>query len=86
MEFLADSWILWLLLGVILLVGIRVRRRDKRQVGDINLTPLQNISPRAMLFGFKDGEGDLFFGYLGATLAFSLFLAGFIRWISTIFG
>ncbi len=84
MEFLADTWVLWFILTVICLGLVDVNRQTRRfETGFI--TSAEEFSIKTVLFGMKRGEGDLFLGYILAIIFFSLFLAGIVRWITTIF-
>ena len=84
MEFLADTWVLWFILTMICLGLVYLNRQNRRfETGFI--TSAEEFSIKTVLFGMKRGEGDLFLGYILAIIFFSLFLAGIVRWITTIF-
>ena len=86
METLADSWVLWLVLtGVI--GGMMIFYRESRRApgGESSFPSQDEFAVSSILFGVRRGEGDLFLGYLGAMICFSLFLAGFVRWVATFF-
>lgn len=84
MEFLADTWIMWLILTMVCLGLVFLNRQNRRfETGFI--TSAEEFSIKTVLFGLRRGEGDLFIGYLLAIFFFSLFVAGFVRWIATIF-
>jgi hypothetical protein len=83
MEFLADTWFLWIILTGVSLGLVYMNRQNRRfETGFI--TSAEEFSIKTVLFGLRKGEGDLFIGYSFAFVFFSLALAGFIRWISTI--
>ena len=84
MSFLADTWILWLVLTVICLVGMTLYRKQHASVTSV-YSSSEDFSVRVILFGFGKGEGDLFIGYMVGMISFSLFISGFVRWIMTIF-
>lgn len=84
MELLADSWVLWLVVTSVLLGGL-VYHRSVHKTDTSQLTSAEDFSIRTTLFNMRKGEGDIFLGYLAATVSFSLFLAGLLRWISTVF-
>ncbi len=84
MDFLADTWVLWIILTVVCLGLVYMSRQNRRfETGFI--TSAEEFSIKTVLFGLKRGEGDLFLGYIAAMVFFSLFLTGITRWISTIF-
>jgi hypothetical protein len=84
MEFLADTWVLWIILTVICLGLVYLNRQNRRfETGFI--TSAEEFSIKTVLFGLKRGEGDLFIGYIFAIIFFSLFLMGIVRWLTTIF-
>ncbi|MDH5751270.1 MAG: hypothetical protein OEZ59_02485 [Deltaproteobacteria bacterium] len=82
METLADTWVIWLILTIVIIVGLVIKRKDQKQGGGLYQSA-DDFSVKVILFGFKKGEGDLFLGYTFAILTFSLFIAGFLRWIFT---
>jgi hypothetical protein len=86
MEMLAQTWTMWLVLsGVIagLMVFYRESRRDQAHSG--LFASSDEFSINTIFFGFRRGEGDLFVGYVGTMICFSLFLAGFVRWVQVLF-
>ena len=84
MEFLADTWFLWIIMTMVSL-GLVYLHRQSRGFETSFITSSEEFSIKTVLFGLRKGEGDLFVGYLAAIIFFSLFLTGFIRWVSTIF-
>ena len=85
MNFLSNTWVLWFVLAAVIggLMGFyRESRRSAQATG--MFASQDEFSIKTILFGFKRGEGDLFLGYLGAMICFSLLLAGFVRWIQNI--
>ncbi|HKJ00176.1 MAG TPA: hypothetical protein VKB51_16990 [bacterium] len=82
MNFLADSWVLWLILSVVCLVGMVLYRQTRRNVTS-SFTSAEDFSVRTIFFNLGKGEADLFLGFVVAMLSFSLFLAGVIRWVQT---
>lgn len=83
MEFLADTWFLWIILSALCL-GLVVMNRQNRRIETGFITSAEEFSIKTVLFGLKKGEGDLFLGFLFSIFFFSLFVAGFVRWIQTI--
>lgn len=86
MGFLGDTWMLWLVLaGTVggLMVFYRESRRSDSGAG--SPASQDEFSIKTILFGVRRGEGDLFLGYLGTMIFFSMFLAGFTRWIQIMF-
>jgi hypothetical protein len=84
MDFLADTWFLWIILSGLCL-GLVVLNRQNRRIETGFITSAEEFSIKTVLFGLRKGEGDLFLGYIFSILFFSLFVAGFLRWIGTIF-
>jgi len=85
MDLLADTWVLWIILTIVC-VGLVWFSRQNKNIDTSFVSSADEFSIKTVLLGFKKGEGDLFLGYIGAIIFFSLFLAGFTRWITTIFG
>lgn len=84
MEFLADTWVLWIILTILCVGAVHLNRQNRRfETGFI--TSAEEFSIKTVLFGLRRGEGDLFIGYVLAIIFFSLFVTGFVRWIVTIF-
>ncbi len=85
MDFLADTWMLWLVLAGTV-AGLMVFYRESRRSDSGAGSPASQdeFSIKTILFGLRRGEGDLFLGYLGTMIFFSMFLAGFTHWIQTI--
>ncbi len=84
MEILADSWVLWLILSGLAIGAMRFYRQTRRNETSM-FTSAEEFSIRTILFGLRKGEGDLFLGFVISMVCFAMFLAGFIRWIRTIF-
>jgi hypothetical protein len=86
MAFLGDTWMMWLVLSI-MIAGLMVFYRESRrnQTGAGFFTSSDEFSIKTILFGLKRGEGDLFMGYLGTMICFSLFLAGLIHWLTKMF-
>lgn len=84
MEFLADTWVMWFILTMLCL-GLVLLNRQNRRFETGFITSADEFSIKTVLFGLRRGEGDLFIGYILAIVFFSLFLAGFVRWMTTIF-
>ncbi|MCZ6645403.1 MAG: hypothetical protein O7B79_04105 [SAR324 cluster bacterium] len=84
MDFLADTWILWIILAVVI-QGLVHWNRQNRGTEKVFITSAEEFSIKTVLFDFRKGEGDIFIGCTLSFVFFSLFLAGFTRWISTIF-
>ena len=82
MEFLADSWVLWLIITIVCLVGMVVFRQGRRNVTTA-FTSAEDFSVRTIFFSFRKGEADLFIGFIVAMLSFSLFVLGVMRWVQT---
>jgi hypothetical protein len=83
MNFLADSWVLWLIISAVCLVGMVLYRQTRRNVTS-TFTSAEDFSVRTIFFNLRKGEGDLFLGFVVAMLSFSLFVTGFLRWAQTI--
>lgn len=86
MAFLADTWMLWLVLAAVV-GGIMVFYRESRRNETMKSgAPTQeDFSVRTILLGVRRGEGDLFLGYLAVILFFSMFLAGLVHWLRVSF-
>jgi hypothetical protein len=84
MDFLADSWVLWLIVCVLCLVGMVLYRQSRRNVTS-SFTSAEDFSVRTIFFNLRKGEGDLFLGFLIAMFSFSLFVLGIVRWAETSF-
>ena len=84
MEFLADTWILWLILSGLCL-GLVLLNRQNRRIETGFITSAEEFSIKTVLFGLRKGDGDLFIGFLFSIFFFSLFVAGVVRWFRTIF-
>ena len=84
MDFFADTWILWIILTGVCLSVVYYSRQNRR-IDTSFITSADEFSIKTVLFGLKKGEGDLFVGYVLATIFFSFFLTGFIRFATTIF-
>jgi len=82
MEFLADSWVLWLIVTVVCLVGMVLYREGHRNITS-SFTTAEDFSVRTIFLSLNKGEADLFLGYLVAMISFSLFVAGLLRWVRT---
>ena len=84
MDFLADTWVMWLIISGVI-IGAMIFYRQSRNQDTGFFTSAEDFSITTILFSPRKGEGDLFVGYLLSMLSFSLFLAGIVRWIRTIF-
>ena len=86
MQFLSDTWLMWLVLSGVF-AGLMVFYRESRrnQSGAGFFTSSDEFSIKTILFGLRRGEGDLFLGYLGTMLCFSLFLAGLVHFLNKLF-
>ena len=84
MEFLADTWIMWFILTLVCL-GLVLLNRQNRRFETGFITSADEFSIKTVLFGMRRGEGDLFIGFVLAIIFFSLSVAGFVRWLNTIF-
>ena len=82
MEFLADSWILWLMLTVVCMVGMSLYRQSHRNITS-TYTSSEDFSVRTIFLSTKKGDADLFLGYVVAMVSFSLFVAGILHWVRT---
>lgn len=83
MNFLANTWVLWLILCALLMGGMVFHRQNRKTVGSL-YTSAEDFSIRTILFGMRKGEGDIFLGYLLAIVFFSMTLAGLVRWFQTL--
>lgn len=82
MEFLADSWVLWLIVSAVCLVGMVLYRQSRRNV-TTTFSSAEDFSVRSIFFSFRKGEADLFIGFVVAMVSFSLFMAGLLRWVQS---
>jgi len=85
MDFLADSWVLWLIVSVLCLVGMALYRQSRRNMTSV-FTSAEDFSVRTIFFNLRKGEADLFLGFLVAMLSFSMFVLGILRWVMTSLG
>jgi len=86
MEFLADTWFLWLVLCVAVTVLVNFLREGRRGLPEQeHFSSESEFSVTNLLFGLKSGQGDMFISYSLSTLFFVMFLLGFLRWLRTIF-
>ena len=86
MAILAETWMMWLVLaGVIAGLMVFYRESRRNQMGAGFFTSSDEFSIKTIFFGLKRGEGDLFLGYLGTMICFSLFLSGLVHWLSGMF-
>ena len=83
MDFLAETWVMWLIVSGVCLVGMVLYRQSRRNV-TTTFTSAEDFSVRTIFFNCRKGEADLFLGFLVAMLSFSLFVAGIVRWAQTI--
>jgi preprotein translocase subunit SecG len=83
MNFLADSWVLWFIITVLMLVGMVLYRHSRRNVTS-TFSSADDFSVRTIFFNMRRGEADLFLGFLVAMISFSLFVLGVVRWGQTI--
>jgi hypothetical protein len=84
MEFLANTWIVWLALCVGCLGGVLLYRRGKRKETSFFVTA-QDLSTRTLMLDIRKGDGDIFLGFLLSMVFFSLFVAGLVHWLRNIF-
>ena len=82
MDFLADTWVLWLVLTVGALVGMVLYRDGHRNITS-TFSSAEDFSVRTIFLSLQKGEADLFVGYVVAMLSFSLFVAGLQHFIRT---
>ena len=86
MLFLSDTWMVWLVLaGTVGGIVVFFRESRRSDTGAGFPASQDEFSIKTILFGVRRGEGDLFIGYLGTMIFFSMFLAGFTRWIQIMF-
>lgn len=85
MEFLADTWILWLVITVVTMMVTSFVRQGRGLNANSEMATADDFSIKTVLLGFRKGEGDLFIGFCISMVSFSLFLAGIMRWVRTIF-
>ena len=84
MNFLADTWVMWLIISAVS-VGVMVFYRQSRRGETSSFTSADDFSITTILFDLRKGEGDLFIGFLLSMVSFSFFVAGLVRWLLTIF-
>jgi hypothetical protein len=80
MEFLAITWILWLILSALSVGGVLFYRRTRKRQSSMLITA-QDLSVKTLMLDVRKGDGDIFLGYLLSMVFFSLFLAGFAHWV-----
>ncbi len=80
MDFIADTWILWLIITVVTMVGMSMYRQGHRSV-TTTFTSAEDFSVKTIFFNIGKGEGDLFLGFLISIVSFSLFVLGIMRWV-----
>lgn len=86
MGFLGDTWMMWLVLAGIFAGAMIFYRESRRNQGSTGaFTSSEEFSIKTILFGLRRGEGDLFLGYLGTMICFSLFLAGLVHFAGGFF-
>lgn len=73
-----------MILTALIIAGIGVYRQSHKTPASF-YTSSEDFSIQTILFGFGKGEGDLFLGFIVAMTLFSLFIAGFVRWIHSTF-
>jgi hypothetical protein len=84
MEFLADTFVLWLALSASL-IGATYFYRRTRKVDQGFFVTAEDFSVRKIMLDVRKGEGDIFLGFLLSMIFFSMFLAGVIRFVRGIF-
>ena len=82
MNFLADSWVLWLILSILCLVGMVLYRQSRRNMTSV-FSSAEDFSVRTIFFNLRKGEADLFLGFVVAMVSFSMFVLGIVRWVMT---
>ena len=82
MEFLANTWVLWLMVSAAALVGMVIYRQTRRNI-TMTFTSAADFSVRTIFFNFRKGEADLFLGFVAAMVSFSLSMVGLARWVQT---
>ena len=82
MEFLADTWVLWLVVTVGALVGMVLYREGHRNITG-TFSSAEDFSVRTIFLSLQKGEADLFVGYVVAMISFSLFVAGLLHFVRT---
>jgi len=80
MDFLAVTWVLWLILSALSIGGVLFYRRSRKSQSSFLITA-QDLSVKTLMLDVRKGDGDIFLGYLLSMLFFSLFLVGIARWI-----
>lgn len=84
MDFLAITWVLWLILSALCIGAVLFYRRTRKSQTNLMITA-QDLSVKTLMLDIRKGDGDIFLGYLLAMLFFSLFLAGLARWVRGMF-
>jgi len=84
MDFLALTWILWLILSAVTIVGVMFYRRGRKAQANHVITA-QDLSVKTLMLDVRKGDGDIFLGYLLSMLFCSLFLVGLARWVRSLF-
>lgn len=83
MGFLADTWVLWIIVCAVMLVGMVLYRQSRRNV-TMTFSSADDFSVRTIFFNLRRGEADLFLGFLVAMITFSLAVLGIVRWVQII--
>ncbi len=84
MEMLADSWMVWLILAVVVVMIVSFYRQSRS--GEVHLiTSADEFSIKTVLLNPRKGEGDLFIGFVLSMIFFCMSILGFLRWIRTIY-
>jgi hypothetical protein len=84
MEFLADTFILWLVLSGALVAATYFYRRSRKVEQGFFVTA-DDFSVRKIMLDVRKGEGDIFLGFLLSMVFFSMFLAGIVRFLRGVF-
>ncbi|MGK0289310.1 MAG: hypothetical protein ACI86H_000746 [bacterium] len=87
MQFLQESWILWLFVSVGCLIALNSfgRKRDIDPNAEMAITSDQ-FSMKTVFFNFRTGEADIFIAILSSSVSFFLFSIGVVLDLPDIFG
>jgi hypothetical protein len=85
MEFLSNTWLLWLVLSAASIGATYLYRKSGRREATGFFITAEDFTVRKIMFDFRKGEGDLFLGFLASMVFFSMFLLGLVQFVRGFF-